>query len=56
MSTMIDSESSEQRSENVQDSQLESVSANIIYRVSSALYEALRLSFDVLFLSETQQC
>ena len=30
--------------------------ANIIYRVSSALNEALHLSLDVLFLSQTQQC
>ena len=31
------------------------MSANTTFKVSSALYEALRLSFDVLFLSETQQ-
>ena len=55
MRTLIDSESSERRSEDFSDSESESVSANKIFRASSALYEALRLSFDVLFLSETQQ-
>ena len=52
MRTLIDSDSSERRLEDVQDSESESVSANIIYRASSALYE----TFDVLLLSETQQC
>ena len=55
MRTLIDSESSERSFEGLR-AESESVSANIIYRASSALYEALRLSFDVLFLPETQQC
>ena len=52
MRTLTDSDSSERRLEDVQDSESESVSANIIYRASSALYE----TFDLSFLSETQQC
>ena len=56
MRAMIDSEFSERRSEDVQDSESESLSANIRYRASSALYEVLHFSFDALFLSETRQC
>ena len=52
MRTLIDSESSERRSEDVQDSKSNSVLANIIFRASSALYEGVQLSFDVLFLSD----